>query len=161
MKILITGGTSATALKILKAFSAYEVILGAYGEVPSFSSTAYTLISLGDRNDDTIAHSLLNNCLDLAVEFILPLSGFEVEAVAKSAVLFKEFNIEILLPSRENLNQYFNAEKNNKSADWIVFVDGEVIFATVKNNVLIALGRKEKLGGAYYFNGVDLSLITI
>ena len=161
MKILITGGTSATALKILKAFSTYEVILGDYGEVPSFSSTAYNLISLGDRNDDTIAHSLLNNCLDLGADFILPLSGFEVEAVAKAAVLFNEFGINILLPSRANLDQYFNPGENNKSTDWLVFVDGEIIFTTVQNDILITQGRKEKLSGAYYFDGVDLKLITI
>jgi hypothetical protein len=162
LKILITGGTSATALKLLKAFTEHQVVLADYGEVPAFSSAAYRMISLGAKNEDTLAHTLLNYCLDENVEAILPLHHFEVEPVAKSAVLFKEFNIEVLLPNNENLEQY---SKSNKTENWAVFNQGEPIFMTQSNETLICTAKSNQLSGAYYFDAAgqepNLSLITI
>ncbi|MGY0037739.1 hypothetical protein [Pedobacter sp. NJ-S-72] len=63
MKTLITGGKSAQALKILKAFTNDQVLLGDYGDMPSFASAQYQFVSLGDKNEETIAHTLLNACL--------------------------------------------------------------------------------------------------
>ncbi|WP_316789865.1 hypothetical protein [Pedobacter frigoris] len=98
MKILITGGKSVQALKLVDRFAGDTVILADYGEAPSFPSTKYFFISLGERNDDVIAHNLLNHCLNEAVDAILPLNAFEKEEVLKSSVLFKEFNIDVLTP---------------------------------------------------------------
>ena len=161
MKILITGGTSATALKLLKTFSAHQVILADYGEVPSFSSAAYTLVSLGDRNDDTLAHTILNNCLDLAVDAVLPLQNYEIEALAKAEVLFNEFNIEVLLPRQEILAAYFTQGENVKADEYVVFIKGEIVFSTVENEFVALQGRGENLNGAYYFAHEKLYLITI
>ena len=162
MKILITGGTSATALKLLKAFTEHQVVLADYGEVPAFSSAAYHMISLGAKNEDTLAHTLLNYCLDENVEAILPLHHFELVPVAKSAVLFKEFDIEVLLPNHAALAQY---SKSGKTENWAVFVQGELIFTTQANEMLIHTAQVDQLSGAYYFDHaskeINLSLITI
>lgn len=161
MKILITGGRSSIALKLLKAFTADEIVLADYGEVPSFSSTAYRLISLGAKNEDTLAHTLLNYCLDENVEAILPLHHFEVEAVAKAAVLFKEFDIEVLLPHYADLTLYL---KSTQSSAWAVFNQGELIFATTAHQDLIHQAKIEGISGAYYLSEAAkpvLSLITI
>ena len=101
MKILITGGKSAVALKVLKAFEQHEVIVADYGEVPSFSSSKYQLISLGEKNEDIIAHVLLNYCLDHGVDALVPLHEFEIEPIAKSKILFNEFNVSVLLPDEK------------------------------------------------------------
>lgn len=161
MKILITGGTSATALKLLKAFNGHQIILADYGDVPSLSSAAYTMISLGKRNDDTLAHTLLSVCLDQSVDAILPLQNFEIEAVAKSEILFNEFNIEVLLPKQEILEVYFTNGINEKAADFVVFINGEIIFGTDENEFIALQGKGENLNGAYYLNDNKLSLITI
>lgn len=161
MKILITGGTSATALKLLKTFSEHQIVLADYGEVPSFSSAAYTLLSLGDRNNDTLAHTILNNCLDLAIDAVLPLQNFEIEAVAKAEVLFNEFDIQVLLPRQEILAAYFTHGENIKADDYVVFMDGEIIFSTIESQFLTLQGRGENLNGAYYFANDKLYLITI
>ncbi|WP_379092674.1 hypothetical protein [Pedobacter sp. UC225_65] len=162
MKILITGGTSATALKLLKAFTGHQVVLADYGEVPAFSSAAYRMISLGAKNEDTLAHTLLNYCLDENVEAILPLHHFELVPVAKSAVLFKEFDIEVLLPNHAALAQYSNL---GKTENWAVFNQGETIFMTQPNEMLVHKAQTNQLSGAYYFDATDqepnLSLITI
>ena len=98
MKILITGGLSAQAQKMLSVLAENIIVLADYGDVPLFPSAKYQFISLGERNDDIISHNLLNHCLNEAVDAILPLYAFELAEVAKSAVLFEEFNIRVLTP---------------------------------------------------------------
>ncbi len=156
LKILITGGNSSTALKLLKAFKAYNVILADYGDVPSFSSTNYHFKTLGVKNEDTIAHTLLNNCLDEGIDVILPLHNFEIEAVAKAEILFNEFNIEVLLPKADDLGRYLNGHKAN---DWAVFKNGEVVFITNADESIIANGNAEQLNGVFYFNHEDENLV--
>ena len=110
MKILITGGKSALAFKLLKAFAQHQVVLADYGEVPTFSSGAYHFVSLGEKNEDAIAHNLLNTCLDEQIEAVLPIHKFEIEPIAKATVLFNEFNIEVLLPKMDQLAIYFDPQ---------------------------------------------------
>lgn len=162
MKILITGGNSSTALKLLKAFKDDNVVLADYGEVPSIISTNYQFKTLGTKNEDTIAHTLLNNCLDEGVDAILPLHNFEMEAVAKAEILFNEFNIEVLLPKVDDLHQYL---KGGKADNWVAFKNGEVVFITNADESIIAYGNAEQLNGVFYFNRDDenlvLNLITV
>ena len=161
MKILITGGTSATALKVLKAFNDHQIILADYGDVPVLSSAAYKLMSLGERNDDTLAHTILNNCLDLVVDAVLPLHQFEIDAIAKAEVLFNEFNIQVLLPKREILGVYYTNGEINKAEDFVVFINGEIIFTTNENHFVPLQGKGENLSGAFYSHDQKLSLVTI
>ncbi|MFI5452711.1 hypothetical protein ACHMWN_11200 [Pedobacter sp. UC225_61] len=163
MKILITGGKSATALKLVKAFDAYQAVLADYGEVPSFISKAYSLISLGAKNEDTLAHTLLNKCLDEGIDLLLPIHHFEIEAVAKAKTLFNEFNIQILLPNREELDHYFNIENICKSDDWAIFKDGEIVF-TSNNDAISNDTNQKNLNGAFYLIKDDktkFKLVTI
>ena len=95
MRILITGGKTARAIKQANQFENDSIILADYGDMPSFPSAKYKFLSLGERNDDIIAHNLLNHCLNEAADAILALNDFEVIELFKSEVLFNEFNIEI------------------------------------------------------------------
>ncbi len=161
MKILITGGKSSVALKLLKAFTGYEIVLADYGEVPSFSSTAYQLISLGPKNEDVLAHNLLNHCLNEGVDLVLPLHEVELGAVAKAAILFKEFDIDVLLPNDADLSTY---QLSEKSPNWVVFNKGEVIFTTQASETRFEQAKIASLSGAYYCieePASILSLITI
>ena len=154
MKILITGGNSSIALKLLKAFSQHEVILGDYGDVPAFSSPNYTLVSLGEKNEDTLAHTLLNCCLDNGVDMILPLHEFELMPVAKTKVLFNEFNIEVLLPEAEAIGKFV---RPNKHDNWLILKAGEAIFATAPFNI-----DDQHLSGAFYLaDDLEMNLITV
>lgn len=163
MKILITGGKSAAALKLLKAFANDHILLADYGDMPSFSSDAYQMHSLGERNDDTIAHNLLNNCLDEGVEMILPLHTFEIEALSKSIVLFEEFGIRVLLPEISSLDGYLSTEK--QSGDWIIYQDGAVLFPSDPSDAQLALGTSASLNGVFYTKvipgGLEAILFTI
>ncbi|MNY29972.1 hypothetical protein D3C86_1640490 [compost metagenome] len=103
MKILITGGKSVQALKLAAAYAHDAIILADYGDVPHFPSTKYSFLSLGERNDDIIAHNLLNHCLNEGVDAILPLYPFEIAEIGKSTVLFEEFNIHVLMPEHSQV----------------------------------------------------------
>ncbi len=151
MKILITGGKSALALKVLKAFAEHEVILADYGEMPSFSAGNYKFISLGEKNDDTLAHSLLNACLDQEVDVFLPIHEFEIKPVSKAEVLFNEFNITVLLPNHDALEFYIKPRSLNKQDDWLVLMEGEVLFSTSVDSELVSFGREKQLNGVFYF----------
>jgi hypothetical protein len=103
LKILITGGKSIQALKLVKAYPNDQVVLADYGEMPSFPSTTYRFISLGAQNNEVIAHNLLTICLDEAIDAIIPLHRFEADEVLKSSVLFQEFNIKVITPMLDHL----------------------------------------------------------
>lgn len=148
MRTLITGGKSASALKLLKAFANQHILLADYGDMPAFSSEAYQMHALGKRNDDTTAHTLLNNCLDENIEVLLPLHDFEIEAVAKSMVLFEEFGIKVLLPAPAELPKYLNTVK--QSGDWALYQDGILQFPENATAAQKELGLKENLNGVFY-----------
>ncbi|WP_316749906.1 hypothetical protein [Pedobacter gandavensis] len=148
MRILITGGKSASALKLLKAFASHHILLADYGDMPAFSSPAYQMHSLGIRNDDTTAHALLNNCLDEEIEVLLPIHDFEIEAVAKSMVLFEEFGIRVLLPEPADLPKYLSTAK--QSGDWALYQEGILQFPENASEAQKELGLKEKLNGVFY-----------
>ncbi|RZK78352.1 MAG: hypothetical protein EOO92_11270 [Pedobacter sp.] len=103
MKILITGGKSAQALKLVNSFLDDEIILADYGDMPNFPSAKYQFITLGKRNDEVVAHNLLTFCLDHGVNAILPLHSFEIDEIVKSKVLFEEFSIKVLEPSDQQV----------------------------------------------------------
>ncbi len=150
MKILITGGKSAGTLKLLKAFEGHEVILADYGDTPAFGSSTYTFLSLGEAND-AIAHNLLNVCLDHGVECLLPLHEFEVSQIAKSAVLFEEFNITVLLPSLIDLHKFFFPQQDiDPKCGWAIFVKGELKFPPAADEKLQTIGQEHDLNGVFY-----------
>ena len=162
MKILLTGGKSAVALKLLKAFSKDKVVLADYGDVPVFASDAYQYISLGIKNEDVLAHTLLNNCLNEGVDAILPLHRFEIEALAKAKVLFEEFNISLLLPSVFELSAYLKPESIFSKDHWAVFRDGNRVFATMNDEFTLNQALSKKLNGAFYVNADnEFILLTI
>lgn len=159
MKTLITGGKSAQALKLLKAFTGDQVLLGDYGDAPSFSSAQYQFISLGEKNLDTIAHNLLNVCLDQQADRLIPISSFEVEAVAKSAVLFEEFNIHVLLPEMSTLADFISPGVT-ETQNWAVFENGVLLYST-KPELITSADQYEKLSGVFYSNPASAQKLTL
>lgn len=160
MKILITGGTSATALKLLKAFNGAEVVFGDYGSVPAMKTDLYSFETLGEFNGDTLAHTLLNNCLDLSIDKLLPLRKDEIEAVSKSAVLFSEFNIEVMLPNAKEIDTFLK-EKSPLANNWAVFENGNLLFATEARAFVLAKAKAENLTGAFYFDDATMVLMSV
>jgi len=158
LKILITGGNNAKTLKLLKAFPGHFILFADYGDVPGMVTDNYALTSLGELNRDSIAHILLNFCITEAIDSIIPLHYFEIEPMAKAAVLFGEYGIDVLLPPLESLDDYLNSEKTS-NADFGVFVKGECIYSSgLKSNVEFP----DILNGVFTLNNAnDYKLFTV
>ncbi|WP_316832017.1 hypothetical protein [Pedobacter aquatilis] len=158
MKILITGGNNSKAFKLLKAFPGHFILFADYGDVPAMVTNNYALSSLGELNKDSIAHILLNFCITEAIDSIIPLHDFEVEAIAKSAVLFSEYGIDVLLPSQDNLNDFLSGIKAS-GTDLNVFVKGDCIYSS-GNRPDAKLS--ETLNGVFYLSeNQDYKLFTV
>ncbi|MCX2473357.1 hypothetical protein OQZ33_03335 [Pedobacter sp. MC2016-05] len=159
MKILITGGNTAKALKLMKAFPSHFVLLADYGDVPGIVTENYAFTSLGKLNQDSIAHLLLNFCITEAIDCIIPLHNYEIEPLAKSAVLFGEYGIQVLTPPADSLLNYISLEKTNYG-NYAVFIQGECIFASGDE---IFIKQNEELNGVFGYNNSndDLKLLTI
>lgn len=151
MKTLITGGKSAQAIKVSRAFPAADLILADYGTIPAFNSAKFQLISLGERNETIIAHHLLTSCLDLQVECLVPLYSFEREALLRSSLLFEEFNIQILLPERTAAREFIRPAATTLSALWAVYHRGVLQYSSEPEYTekLIRIGSERKLNGIY------------
>ncbi len=132
MNILITGGKNAKVLKLLKAFSKDFIVFGDYGEVPQISTKIYRFASLGIKNEQSIAHILLDFCLSESIEIVIPTHRFEIEQMAKSIQLFSEYDITVLLPSVESLKDFFWEEKST-DAGFVVLKKGKCIFSSTEN----------------------------
>ncbi|MEH3115596.1 hypothetical protein [Pedobacter terrae] len=159
MKILITGGNHAKALKVMKAFPTHFVLLADYGDVPGIVTENYAFSSLGLLNRDSIAHILLNFCITEGIDCIIPLHQYETEPIAKSAVLFGEYGIQVLLPDASLIAGYLSNEQNTYQ-HFAVFVAGECVFASGKE---IFVRTNEKLNGVFGYNVADddFKLFTI
>ncbi len=159
LKILITGGNNAKTLKLLKAFPGHFVLLADYGDVPGILTENYGFASLGAVNKDSIAHILLNFCITESIDSIIPLHDYEVEPLAKSAVLFNEYGIQVLLPSLEKVGDYINTDAV-KYNDFAVFIHGELIFTT---NKIMPENIEVDLNGVFGFNNdtTNFKLFTI
>lgn len=159
LKILITGGNNAKALKLMKAFPTHFVLLADYGDVPGIVSEHYAFSSLGILNKDSIAHILLNFCITESIDSIIPLHSFEVEPIAKSAVLFGEYGIDVLTPHADLVADFLSTEKNT-FPNFAVFVKGECIFASGGE---IFVKKEEGFSGVFGYNSADddFKLFTI
>jgi hypothetical protein len=151
LKILITGAKTATALKLSKAFNQFEIILGDYGDLPLINTDSYLFVELGKWNEEVLAHNLLTKCLDFGVEMLLPLYEAEIAAVAKSLVLFEEFNIQVLLTDRYVVEQL-------SSKNWVVVHKGRLVFSSALQP---AKANYETLNGAYYVDEAGKPISTI
>lgn len=161
MKTLITGGKSAQALKVSKAFAADNLILADYGSIPAFTSAKYQLISLGERNDTVIAHNLLTHCLDLQVDCLVPLYDFESDPLLRSALLFEEFNIRILLPERTVSGEYLKPGGVVHAIAWAVFNESKLVYSSDPelNSSFERLGVERALNGVFQVENQDDSLV--
>jgi hypothetical protein len=159
LKILITGGNNAKALKLMKAFPRHFVLLADYGDVPGIVTENYAFSSLGALNKDSIAHILLNFCITEAIDCIIPLHDYELEPLAKSAVLFGEYGIEVLLPNADVIADYITEEKIAYQ-NFAVFIHGDRIFSTEEGSLSASVSPK--LNGVFGYNDADdLKLFTI
>ena len=143
----------------MKAFPSHFVLLADYGDVPGIITEKYAFSSLGLLNKDSIAHILLNFCITEAIDCIIPLHDFEIEPLAKSAVLFGEYGIQVLLPDADVIADYI-AEDKQSFQNFAVYIHGDCIYSSEENTV--SQKFSSSFNGVFGYNHAnDLKLFTI
>lgn len=158
MNILITAGTSATAMKLSKAFTGQKVLLADYGDVPNLVSESYQFATLGILNKDVLAHNLLTFCLDNNIDYLLPLNKFEIEALIVSITLFEEFGIKVLLPKKDSINAFLADSIAIKN--WVMVKDAAVFYAS-SENIEVSSNLLLKASDGAFAVDLDNNLLTL
>jgi len=143
----------------MKAFPTHFVLLADYGDVPAIVTENYAFATLGALNKDSIAHILLNFCITEAIDCIIPLHDYEIEPLAKSAVLFGEYGIQVLTPPADSLAKYHNEDKTTFQ-NFTISINGESVFASGGE---IFVKQDEEINGVFGYNqpSDNLKIYTI
>lgn len=106
-KILITFGTRPLAMRIAKKIAGnFEVLYASSEEIPELLLKSGNYVSIPKGLLPTFAHEVLKLSLDQQVDYVLPLGGFELEALAEAKVLFDEYQIAVLVPDKDILDSF-------------------------------------------------------
>lgn len=148
MKILISAGKSAKAFKVKNLLNSHELFLVDYGDMPDFVGSDSKFVSLGQRNEETLAHTILTMCLDMGVEACLPLNKEEIHACSEAKLLFEEFGIALLVPELDYLKSFTPIELDDKNIT--ILMNGEDLASGEHNDKLLGIS------GIYYSSSLAL-----
>lgn len=101
-KILLTSATHSLSLRVANLLKdKFDIVLATAEQVPSFMSDKYLRIPQGAN--PTYAHELLKLALDQQCDYILPIQLSEIQALSESIILFEEYGIAVIGPSKDQL----------------------------------------------------------
>ena len=103
-RLLITSATHSLGLRVCKMLAdKYELIQATSEDLPVFMQEKYVKIPKGVN--PTFAHEMLKLALDNGCNYILPLQLAEIESLSESLLLFEEYGIQVICPSRAQLQE--------------------------------------------------------
>lgn len=112
--ILITAGTTSLAFKVKNILSDnFHVSLGTKEEIPSIIKNQY--ITLAKESSNSYINELLKIALDNNINYLLPLSSSEAIVLSQNKVLFEEYDITILIPEFNELNNIQSTNNPDKT----------------------------------------------
>lgn len=101
-RILITNATHSLGLRVAKLLAEnFEIIYATSDELPVFMQDKYMKIPKGVN--PTFAHEMLKLALDTNAQYILPLQLSEIESLSESLLLFEEYGIRVICPTKAQL----------------------------------------------------------
>jgi len=103
-RLLITSATHSLGLRLSKLLvDNYELIQATSDELPAFMQDKYVKIPKGVN--PTYAHEMLKLALDKGCIYVLPLQLSEIESLSESLLLFEEYGIEVICPTKAQLEE--------------------------------------------------------
>jgi hypothetical protein len=103
-RLLITSATHSLGLRLSKLLADnYELIQATSDELPAFMQDKYVKIPKGVN--PTYAHEMLKLALDKGCIYVLPLQLSEIESLSESLLLFEEYGIEVICPTKAQLEE--------------------------------------------------------
>ena len=117
-RILITFGTRGLGQRIAKLLGdEFEIFFASSEEIPSLLLNSGKYFKLPAGLMPTYAHEVLKISLDHQIDYVLPL------AVAK--ILFEEYDIKVIVPTQDVLQDYYVIENPPKELSLALLVDGK------------------------------------
>lgn len=118
-KILITFGSTPLALRLKSLLSdTHECFFCSSEEIPSVLQKSIS--SIPSTKSNTFAHELLTKCLDLSIDFLIPIEYEEAKIINASKTLFNEYGIEVLIPAELHAIQKLEALDKSMQLDILV-----------------------------------------
>ncbi len=155
-KILITFGTRPLAMRIAKKLGAdFEILYASSEEIPELLLKSGNYAPIPKGLLPTFAHEVLKLSLDQQIDYVLPLGGFELEALSEAKVLFEEYQISVLAPDKDLLDTIPIME--NPPADL------SYILLSKSKNLFDSATYEKSLDGLFVASdsGEDLALICV
>jgi hypothetical protein len=101
MNILITAANSAQAHRLKGELNTDNILLGDYMDLPAFMLVPGKMLRLPDPASVAYMHEMLTLCLDNNISTVYLFREPEIKLLMEAEQLFKEYNIEILIPGNE------------------------------------------------------------
>lgn len=135
-KILITSATHSLGLRLSKLLAdKYELIEATSDELPAFMQDKYVKIPKGVN--PTYAHEMLKLALDKGCDFVLPLQLAEIESLSESLLLFEEYGIQVICPTKSQLEDLEIFPNPAKELTLSILLDGMDLLQTKEVDVVI------------------------
>ncbi len=126
MAVLITAGLSQEAHRLQRNLNLSDAIF-ADEEMPVIPGKKW--ITISSYQSFSFAHEMLKICLDHDIDVVYPLKKGEVIELSGSRQLFSEFNIRLMIPSDDWLQN--NRDHGFSTSDFFVLCDGVHIGGTI------------------------------
>jgi len=155
-KILITFGTRPLAMRIAKKLGAdFEILYASSEEIPELLLKSGNYAPIPKGLLPTFAHEVLKLSLDRQIDYVLPLGGFELEALSEAKVLFEEYQISVLVPDKDLLDTIPIMENPPADLSYILLSKGKNLFDSAT--------YEKSLDGLFVASdsGEDLALICV
>ncbi|MBB2952802.1 MULTISPECIES: hypothetical protein [Sphingobacterium] len=125
-RILITFGTRGLGQRIAKLLGdEFEIFFASSEEIPSLLLNSGKYFKLPAGLMPTYAHEVLKISLDHQIDYVLPLGGYEFEPLAVAKILFEEYDIKVIVPAQDVLQDYYVIENPPKELSLALLVDGK------------------------------------
>lgn len=124
-RILITYGTRPFAQRVARLLdSSDRMVYGSCEPTPQLmlDSGKYTEIPHG--SSPSFSHEMLKCCLDRGVGLLIPLGTAELRSLAEAKQLFAEYDIHILVPDSERLEEVQTMENPPARMPLDIILDG-------------------------------------
>lgn len=121
--LLLTGGTTSYALKIMNLLSDKFIIkLGTADEIPSIMNKHF--VKLPSTTISSYIHEVLKLALENKITYILPIEEKEILLFSQNLSLFEEYGIKIISPNFDEIGSLHLTSTLNKNSHLTILIDG-------------------------------------
>lgn len=122
-RVLLTSATHSLGLRVVNLLTnKFDVVAATSDELPSFIQDKYLKIPKGVN--PTFAHEMLKLALDNNIDYILPLQLAEIESLSESLVLFEEYGIRVICPTKSQLTDVEILPNPSKEMELTIMSEG-------------------------------------